>query len=100
MLYAREDAAPVTAIESLVNDSADFNINSVPAENFVVYPTQQFQESALISHIRIGMGSVKPSKHVLFSRETVFVILPCFGFVLKHLMPLPFMVHVAPPDTC
>lgn len=98
MLYARKDAAPVTAIESLVNDSADFKINSVPGQNFVIYHTEQFQESALISHIRMGVGSVTPSEVVaLFSRENVFVISPCLGFVLRRLLPMTFLVHVAPP---
>ena len=40
MLYARKDAAPVTAIESLVNDPADFNVNSVPFDDFVIYLAQ------------------------------------------------------------
>ena len=96
MLYARKDAAPVTAIKRLVNDSADFKVNSVPGQNFVIYQTEQFQESALISDIGMGVGSVTLSEHVL-SRENVFVISPCFGFVLRRMLPLPFLVHVAPP---
>jgi hypothetical protein len=97
MLHARKDAAPVTAIESFVNDSADFKINPVPGQNFVIYQTEQFQESALISHIRVGVGSVTLSEQLLFSRETVFVISPCLGFVLRRLLPMPFLVHVASP---
>ena len=98
MLYARKDAAPVTAIKRLVNDSADFKVNSVPGQNFVIYQTEQFQESALISDIRMGVGSVTLSEHVL-SRKRVFVISPCLGFVLRRLLPMPFLVHVA-PDKC
>ena len=97
MLYARKDAAPVTAIESFVNDSADFKINSVPGQNFVIYQTEQLQESALISHIGMGAGSVTLSEPVPFSREKVFIISPCLGFVLRRLLPMPFLVHVAPP---
>ena len=99
MLNARKDAAPVSAIECLVNDSADFNINSVPAQNFVIYPAQQFQDEAPIVHIRIWMGTAKSSERLIFSRETVFVTSPSFGLVLKHLPPMSFVVHVATPDT-
>ena len=37
MLYARKNAAPVTAIESLVNYPANLNIDSVPGQDFVIY---------------------------------------------------------------
>ena len=67
MLNAGKDAAPVGAIECLVNDSADFNVNSVPAQNFVVYPAQQFQDEAPIVNIRIWMGTRKPSERLIFS---------------------------------
>src|SRR3989442_15058402 len=97
MFNAGKDAAPVPTIESLVNDSANFKVNSVPAQNFVIYPTQQFPEPTLISQIRMRRGSMKPLEHVLFSRETGFVISPCFGVVLKHPLPMPFMVKVATP---
>ncbi len=97
MLDACKHAAPVTAIESLVDDSADFNINPVPTQNFVIYQSQQFQKSTLISHIRICMGRLKLRKSALFSPAIVFVISPLLGLVLKHLLPMLFMVHVAPP---
>jgi hypothetical protein len=97
MLYALKDDAPVTAIEILLNDSADFKINSVPGQDFVIYQTEQLQESALISHIRMGVGSVTLSEHVLFSRENAFGISPCLGFVLRRMLPMPFLVHVASP---
>jgi len=87
--------APITAIESLVNDPADFNVNSVTFYDFVIYATQQIQDQALISHIR--MGSVAPSKPALFRRETAIVISPCLGLVLQHLLPMPFLIHVATP---
>ena len=98
MFDARENAAPITAIESLVNDPADFDVDSVPFYDFVIYSTQQIQDQALISHI--GMGSVTPSEHALFRRETAIVISPCFGLVLQHLLRMPFVVHMATPDTC
>jgi len=100
MLYACKNATPVTAIESFVNYSAYFNIDSVPGQDFVIYQTQQFQQSALIERIRVGVGSVKLSKNTLFSREKVFVTSPLLGLVLKHLTPRAFLVHVAPPNTC
>ncbi len=99
MLNARKDAAPVSSIECLVNDSADFNINSVPAQNFVIYSAQQFQDEAAIVHIRILRGTSKASERLIFLRETDFVTPPSFGLILKHLSPMSFMVHVAPP-TC
>jgi hypothetical protein len=34
---------------------------------------------------------------VLFSRENAFSISPGLGFVLRRLLPMPFLVHVAPP---
>jgi len=44
MLYAREDAAPITAIQSFVNDPADFNVNSATFYDFVIYSGEQFQD--------------------------------------------------------
>jgi hypothetical protein len=53
MLDAGKDAAPVPAIESPVNNPSDFHINSISGQNFVIYPTQQIEEPALLSSIRI-----------------------------------------------
>jgi hypothetical protein len=99
MLNARKHAAPISAIECLVNNSADFYINSVPAQNLVIYAAQQFQDEAPIVDIRIWMGTAKTSELMIFSRETVFVTPPSFGLVLKHLPPMSFVVHVAPPTS-
>ena len=37
VLNAREDTAPITAIDSFVNDTAGFDINSAAFDNFVIY---------------------------------------------------------------
>lgn len=47
MLDAGEDAAPVTTVDRLVNDAADFYINSIATENPVVDSTEQIQQPAL-----------------------------------------------------
>ncbi len=99
MFDTSKNAPPVTAIESLVNDSANLDINSVPAQNSVIYPAQQFQESTLISDIRMRSGSVKWIEWMLITRECVVIIPPCFGFVLKRLLPMPFIIHVGTPRT-
>src|SRR6267378_3955306 len=96
MLYACKDAAPVAAIESPVNDSADFKINSVPGQNFIIYPAEQFEQSRLISHIRNGVGALTTGERIIFTSEKGFIISPCLGRVLRLLLPLPSMVHVAP----
>jgi hypothetical protein len=36
MFDAREDASPVTTVQSLVNHSVDFHVNSLALDNFVV----------------------------------------------------------------
>lgn len=46
-------AAPVTAIECFVDDPSGFNVNAMPFYDFVINPTKQLQDEALISHIRI-----------------------------------------------
>lgn len=99
MFNAGKDAAPVSAIECLVNDSADLNIDSVPADDFVVYPAQQFQNEAAIVNIRIWMGPGKPSEGLIFSTKTVFVTSPSFGLVFEHLRPMPFLIHMAPLES-
>src|SRR6266850_6856022 len=96
MLYTGKHTAPVRAVESLVNDSTGFNIHSIATQNFVIYPTKQIQQSALIQHVRAGMGSVGPHERILFHSETVFVSSPCFGCVLRRLLSVPYLVHVAP----
>ena len=99
MLDAGKDAAPVSAIESLVNDSADFNIDSVATEDFVVYPAQQFQDEAPIVNIRIWMGTRKPRERLILQTKTIFVTSPSFGLVFEHLLPMPFVIHCGTPDT-
>ena len=70
MLDAGEDAAPVTTVKSLINNSVNFYINLVAAENAIVDATKQIEKPALLSHGR---------------RAGVFLtISPCFGFVMRH----------------
>jgi len=69
MLDAAENTAPVAAIQSLVNDSVDFDINFVSAEYPVVDAAKQIEKPALFSHRRQGrLVSVSPG----------------FGFVRRH----------------
>jgi hypothetical protein len=70
MLDTGEDAAPVTAIHSLVNHSADFYINSVATQNPVVDTTEQIQQPALFLDRRNAIGFIG--------------IAPCFRLVLRH----------------
>ena len=70
MLDAREDAAPVTAIDCLVNHAADLNINSIATQNPVVYPAQQIQQAALLPHRGLAVR--------------LLTIAPGFGFVMRH----------------
>ena len=97
MLNARKDAAPVSAEEGFVNNSVDFNVNSVPTQNLVINPAQQFKDKAPIVDVRIWMGAAKPSEWLVVLRENVFVSSPSFGLVLKHLLPMSF--HFGTPDT-
>ena len=45
-----EDAAPVTAVDSLVNNSANFYVYPVATQNPVVDATEQIQQPALFLH--------------------------------------------------
>jgi hypothetical protein len=69
MLDAAKNTTPVAAIQGLVNDSVDFDINFVSAEYPVVNPSEQIEKPALFSHGRQGrLVSVSPG----------------FGFVGRH----------------
>ena len=65
-----EDASPVTAVDCLINNPADFYINSVTTQNPVVDSSEQIQQPALLFDRRII--SALPS------------IAPCFWFVVRH----------------
>jgi len=70
MLDAGENTAPVTTIQSLVNNSVDFYINPVAAQDPVVDSTQQIEKPALLAHGGLAGG--------------IRAISPCFGFVVRH----------------
>src|SRR5687768_7455987 len=70
MFDAGEDTAPVTTVQSLVNNSVNFYINSVTTQNSVVDSTQQVEKPALLAHGRLA--------------RRVLAVTPCFGFVMRH----------------
>jgi len=53
MLDAREYAAPVTAVQSFINNSVDFDIDSFAADDLVVNSTKEIQQTALVMHARV-----------------------------------------------
>ena len=73
MLDAREHAAPVAAVNRLVNYAADLNINAVATQNAVVNTPEQIEKPALIALGRIAVRLV--------------IVAPGFGFVLQHYWP-------------
>jgi len=73
MLDAREDAAPVAAIDGLVNHPTDFYINPVPTQNPVVDAPEQIEKPAVFTLGRFAARLV--------------IVSPCFGFVLRHYAP-------------
>ena len=70
MLDAREDAAPVTAVDSFVNDSSHLDINFVTAQDPIIDPAQQIQQAALLPHRGLAVR--------------VLTVSPGFGFVMRH----------------
>src|SRR6185295_6124060 len=74
MLDTGEHTAPVTTVQSLVNNSVDFYINFVAAENSVVDATKQIEKPALFSHRRLVGAFVSLS--------------PGFGLVRRHVRSL------------
>lgn len=70
MLDAGVDAAPVTAVERLVDDATNFYVNPVAAENPVVDAPQQIEQPALFP-FRGAAG-----RFIRFS--------PGFRFVWRH----------------
>ena len=70
MLDAGEDAAPVTAVDGFINNSANFYINPITTEYAVVNPAKQIEQPALFPHRRIAGRFASVS--------------PCFGFVVRH----------------
>lgn len=70
MLDACEDTAPVTTVQSFINHSVDFDINSIAAENLVINSSEEIEKPALLAHGRTARG--------------ILVDSPCFGFVVRH----------------
>jgi hypothetical protein len=70
MLDAREHAAPVAAIDRLVNYAADLYINPVATQNPVINAPEQIEKPALFALRGVAVRLV--------------TIAPCFGFVLRH----------------
>jgi len=91
MLDARKDAAPVSAIEGLVNDSSNFDVHSIPREDFVINTAQQVQKPALLSRIRICVDLVKVSQP-----ELLIVVSPLLWLILRHLLPRTLVIHKTP----
>jgi hypothetical protein len=73
MLDAREDAAPVTTIDRLINDAADLNVNPIATQNPVVDAPEQIEKPALFAAGRVAARLV--------------IVSPCFGFILQHYWP-------------
>ena len=71
MLNAREDAAPVAAVDRLVDHAADFHVNSVATQNPVVDAPEQIEKPALFALRRLAVRLVTVS--------------PCFGFIMRHM---------------
>lgn len=98
MLDPGKHTAPITAVQSFVNNPADFNVDSVPFDYFVVYSAQQFEDQALITHI--GIATVTSPEDAFFRGEIAIVSSPSFGFVMRLLCLLrlpqfaPFAIHV------
>ena len=74
MLDAGEDTAPVATIQSFINNSVDFDINSIAAENLVIDTSEEIEKPALLAHGRAASGILTDS--------------PCFGFVVRHVRSL------------
>src|SRR6185503_13707475 len=91
MFDARENAAPVTTVKSLVNNPIDLYINSVAAENFVINAAQQIEQTALLAGGGICNWRMKVQQIV--GRRVVFT--PRFGFVWIWLRPTIFFTHPA-----
>lgn len=70
MLDAGEDAAPVTTVDRLVNDSSHLDINLVATQNPIVDPAQQIQQATLLPHRGLAAGAL--------------IVSPDFGFVMRH----------------
>ena len=70
MLDAREHAAPITAINSLVNYAADLHINPIATQNPIINAPEQIEKPALLALGRVTIRLVS--------------IAPCFGFILRH----------------
>ena len=70
MLDAGEDAAPVTTINRLVHNAANFYINSIATQNSVVNAAEQIEQPALFPHRGLAVG--------------LLIVPPCFRFVLRH----------------
>ena len=54
MFDAGEHAAPVTAVDGLVDHSFDFHVHAIAAEDAVVDAPEQIEQAALIPRRRIG----------------------------------------------
>ncbi len=53
MLDAGEYAAPVAAVQSLVNHAVYFYVDSLAADDLVVDAAEQIEETALVEDVRI-----------------------------------------------
>jgi hypothetical protein len=96
MFNTCKNAAPVAPVKGLVNYTTYFNVNPVTLDDFVVDFTKQLQDEALIFYI--GIGSMPPRKRARFRRATAIIVSPCFRLVFRHLLRMPFVVHLAIPE--
>jgi hypothetical protein len=70
MLDAGENTAPVTTVQSFINDAVDFYIDLIAAQDSIVDATQQIEKPALFAHGRIA--------------GLFLTVSPCLGFVVRH----------------
>ena len=69
MLDARENAAPVAAVNRLVNHALDFHVDAIATQDALVDTAEQIEQPALFARCRIGSGLITPG----------------FGLVLRHI---------------
>ena len=76
MLDAGENAAPIAAVQSLVNNSVDFDIHSFAADDPVVDAAKEIEQPALVED-----AWVRRSRRTRQGVVYRIVATPCFRFV-------------------
>ena len=91
MLDAGEYAAPVAAVQSLINNSVDFDVHSFAADDPVVDAAKEIEQPALVEDT--GVRRSRRTRQGVVYR---IVATPCFRFVHRDSLGRASIIFLSP----